>query len=96
MSLNIMFICTVASCAAHDIAFEPFFKEVETFSKNEGYKRGKIHVASNYIAIALVGMTKWIGKDIWKTGFGNMFLGYGDAMAIVAASMLELPASRIK
>ncbi len=62
MSLIIVVICPVAGCAAPDIALEPFFKEVETFSKNEGSKRGKIHVANKCIADALNGMEKWIGK----------------------------------
>jgi len=62
MSLDITCICSVACCAARDIALEPFFKEMETFIKNEKSKRGKIHVANKCIADALVGMEKWIGK----------------------------------
>jgi hypothetical protein len=26
-------------------------------------------------------MEKWIGQGKWKTGFGDMFLGFKDAMA---------------
>ncbi len=62
ISLIIVFICPVACCAARDIAFEPFFKEVETFRKNEGSKREKNHVANKCIADALNGMEEWIGK----------------------------------
>ncbi len=75
MSLNIVFICYVADSAAHDIALEPFFnyKEVETFNRIEGSKRGKIHVANKCIDDALVGMEKWIGRGNLKNDFEDFF-----------------------
>jgi len=71
----------VAGCASLDILLQPFFKEVDTLSKNVGSKRGKIHFANKCIATALIDMEKWIGQGNWKSGFGDMFLGFRDAMA---------------
>jgi len=73
--------CTRAGCPSQDALLEPFFKEVETFNKNEGSKRGKISMANKSIAAALIDMDKWITEGNCKNGFGAMFLGFRDDMA---------------
>ncbi len=51
-----------AGCPSPDALLDPLFKEVDTFSKNDGSKRGKIAVANKHIVDALTNMDKWITK----------------------------------
>ena len=75
-------LCVTAVCSfLPDIALLPFFKKVETLSKNEGSKRGNIPIANKCIAHALVDMDLWIGKGNWKLNFGKMFIDLRDLMA---------------
>ena len=77
-----MFQCVGAGCRTlPDIALEPFFKHVETASKNVASKRGNINLANKCIADALVDMDRWIGKGNWKNGFGKMFIDLKDLLA---------------
>ncbi len=65
-------MCAYAGCPSPDVLLEPFFKEVDTLSKNEGSKQGNITMANKHIADALLNMKKWITKGNWKNGFGDV------------------------
>ena len=74
--------CLAAGCRTlPDIALQPFFKKVDTASKNVASKRGNINFANKCIAEALGEMDLWIGKGNWKNGFGKMFIDLRDLMA---------------
>jgi hypothetical protein len=59
---------------------EPFFKVVNTSSKNQGSKHGNINLANNCIADALGDMEKWITKGYWNNGGGEIFLNFRDIL----------------
>jgi hypothetical protein len=59
---------------------QPFFKIVDTLSKNACSKHGNIEAATKSIDSALIDMSGWIGKGNWKDGFGDIFLCFRDSM----------------
>ena len=59
---------------------QPFFKTIDTLSKNAGSKNGNIEAATNSIDSALIGMSGWIGKGNWKDSFGDIFRCFRDSM----------------
>ena len=60
--LTILTYNFAGSAKLHDATLDPFFKVVDTTSKNNGSKHGNINLANKCIADALGDMEKWITK----------------------------------